>query len=279
LTTSAIDHITTRIQGRSPSGLRLAIDDLVGGVMQAHIWLALAWQDIVQRYRRSFLGPLWITISTGVMVGVMGPLYGRLFAQDMSVYFPYLAVSIVLWQTIAQVIGESSNAFIAAEGYMKQVKLPYSLYVFRLVWRNLIMLMHNLTVVLAVVVFFKPPLGLGFLLFPVGLLLFVVNSIWIGILLGMACARFRDMPLIVTNIMQIAFFITPIIWPAKMLGDHEWWLNLNPLFHLLEIMRAPLVGGHASLFSWVFVCVMAVTGYAVTLAAYSRYRARIAYWV
>ena len=258
---------------------QLALADLVEGIASVHIWPALGWQEVVQRYRRSVLGPFWLTLSTGIMVGVMGPLYGKLFKLDIASYFPYLAVSMVLWQTISQVAQDCSNVFIAAEGYIKQVRLPYSIYVLRLVWKNLIILMHNLAVVLLVILYFRPPLGLGALLFPVGLLLFAANAIWVGTVLGMVCARFRDLPLIVTNLMQVAFFLTPIMWKPQMLGRYEWTVNLNPLYHILETMRAPLTGAPFDPIPWIFVLCMTVLGYALTIGVYSRFRARIAYWV
>lgn len=249
------------------------------GLTSIHIWPALGWQEVLQRYRRSFLGPFWLTISTGIMVGLMGPLYGRLFGQDIATYFPYVAVSMVLWQTITQIVQDSGVVFIAAEGYIKQVKLPYSVYVLKIVWKNLIVLMHNLTIVLLVLLFFNPPLGVGLLLFPAAVLVFLLNALWFGILLGMLCARFRDMPLMVTNLMQLAFFLTPIMWHPQMLGRHQWVVNFNPLFHVLETMRAPLVGAPANLISWAFVLCMLFAGSLVMLACYTRFRSRIAYWV
>lgn len=258
---------------------QLALADLVEGVASIHIWPALGWQEVVKRYRRSVLGPLWLTISTGIMVSIMGPLYGKLFKLDIASYFPYLAVSMVLWQTISQVVLDCSNVFIGAEGYIKQVKLPYSIYVLQVIWKNLIILMHNLAVVLLVILYFRPHVGFAILLFPVGLLFFAANAVWVGTVLGMVCARFRDMPLIVNNLMQVAFFLTPIMWQPPMLGRYQWVVNLNPLYHILETMRAPLIGAHISAMPWIFVLCMTAFGYALAIAFYSRFRARIAYWV
>lgn len=264
---------------KTKTNLQLAIADLINGVLSIHIWPALGWQEVLQRYRRSLLGPFWLTISTGIMVVAMGPLYGKLLGQDMAAYFPYLAVSMVLWSAMVQVVNESSLAYIGAEGFIKQVRLPYSIYVLRLIWKNLIVLMHNLVVVVIVLIVFQPPVGAGLVLFPIAVLVFFLNALWVGILLGMLCARFRDMPLIVTNLMQVAFFLTPIMWTPDMLGRHAWTVNFNPLFHVLEIMRAPLLGKDPSGTSWMFVIAMSLLGYAITLACYSRFRARIAYWV
>jgi len=261
------------------TNLQLALSDLVEGVSSVHIWSALGWQEVMQRYRRSVLGPFWLTISTALMVGIMGPLYGKLFNQDVGTYFAHLAVSLVLWQTISQIMLDSSIAFIVSDVYIKQVRLPLTIHILRTLWKNLVILFHNFAVVVIVIIFFRPPLGLALLLFPLALVIFAANALWVGILLGMVCARFRDIPLVVTNVMQVAFFLTPILWKPEMLGRHAWSVNFNPFFHFLEIMRAPLLGTPTNALSWAVVATITFAGYALTIAFYSRFRARIAYWI
>jgi len=261
------------------SNIELAISDIASGLLSFHIWGALGWQEVMQRYRRSVLGPFWLTISTAIMVGIMGPLYGKLFKQDIGDYFAYLAVNLVMWQTIFQLVQDSCTAFIVSEGYIKQVQLPLSIHVLRMLWKNLIILAHNFVVVVLAIALMRPAIDAHLLLFPLALLTFAANALWVGILLGMACARFRDVTLMVTNLMQVAFFATPIMWKPQMLGRHEWAVNLNPLYHFLEILRAPLLGGPVSMVSWAVVAGITVVGYSVMLALYSRFRARIAYWV
>ena len=112
--------------------------DLQSGLSKPSIWWGMAWLDIKQRYRRSLLGPFWITASTGVLVAAMGPLYGTLLGQHTASYLPYLAVSLILWNFISSPINEAGTAFVSAETYIRQIPLPLSVYVFRLVARNLL---------------------------------------------------------------------------------------------------------------------------------------------
>jgi ABC-type polysaccharide/polyol phosphate export permease len=261
------------------SGLRLALADVMQGMASIHVWSALGWQDVVQRYRRSLLGPLWLTLSTGIMVAIMGPLYGKLFNQDIASYFANLAVGFVLWQMVSGLVIDSCAAFVSAEGYIKQVKLPLSIHVLRVVWKNLIIFFHNMLVVVAVLAYVRPPLTPGLLLFPVALAFFALNGFLFGTIIGIVSARFRDIPMIVANIVQAAFFLTPIIWQPAMLGRHQWAVNLNPFYHFIEIMRAPLLGAPPNPWSWPAVAAITLLGCLLTLATLSRYRARIAYWV
>jgi len=258
----------------------LAAKDLAEGVTSVHIWATLGWQEIRQRYRRQKIGPFWLTISTGVMLGAMGPLYGRLFNLDISTYFAYLASGFVVWQLVAGTVSDSCQVFIATESIIKQIRLPLSIHVLRLVWRNLIVFAHNLIIVAAVLALYPPPkLGWHVLMLPFSLLVIAVNAVWVGIFLGMMCARFRDIPQIVTNLVQVFFFLTPVLWQPELLGRHTWAADINPFYHFLELVRAPLLGDGPSLKTWSAVVAMTLFGWSGTFLLFSRYRARIAYWV
>jgi lipopolysaccharide transport system permease protein len=267
------------VQIGNRSQLALAARDFKDGISSIHVWPVLAWLEIKQRYRRSVLGPFWLTISTGAMVGGMGPLYGRLFGLDISAYFPFLAIGFVVWLFLAGIITDSCATFISAEGYIKQMKLPFTVHVLRMVWRNLIIFAHNAVIVLLVMLFWPPALTLHLLLLPLAVLFIAINGIWIGLSLGLLCARFRDIPQIVGSLVQIAFFLTPVMWNVSMLGKHRWTVAWNPFYHFLEVVRAPLVSATTNWFSWGAVLGITLVGYAATFLLFARFRARIAYWV
>lgn len=95
----------------------------------------------------------------------------------------------------------------------------------------------------------------------------------------MICARFRDIQQIVASVMQLAFFMTPVIWKPELLGEWQVLLPLNPFFVLMETVRGPLVEGSASWLVWLAALVYTGAAYAVALAFFVRFRARIAFWV
>lgn len=267
------------MQSTRPSNLSLALQDLKSGIGSIYIWPMLGWLEIKQRYRRSVLGPFWLTLSSGVMIAGMGPLYSRLFNLDLSTYLPFLATSLILWTMITGLINESCQVFIAAEGFIKQIKLPYTVHVMRVIWRNMIIFAHNLIVIAVVLLIFPPSWGWHLLLFPLAILLIAVNAIWLGLLLGLLCARFRDIPPIVGSLLQVTFFLTPVMWKPEMLGRYQWTLAWNPLHYFLEIVRAPLLGQAFDPQIWAGAAVITIGGYALMLAMFSRFRARIPYWV
>lgn len=257
----------------------LALRDLKNGVGSIYIWPMLGWQEIRLRYRRSMLGPFWMTLSSGVMVGAMGPLYGRLFGADLSTYFPYLAISLITWLLISTMVNELCTCFISAEGFIKQIKLPLTIHVLRVIWKNLIVYAHNLVIVALVLFFYPPPVSLQLFLFPVALIFLFVNSLWMGLVLGLLCARYRDVPQIIASLLTVAMFTSPIFWRAEMLGRNIIFAEINPIYHFLEIIRQPLLGGEFPTLSWLFVIATTCVGYLLAILMFARYRARIAYWV
>jgi lipopolysaccharide transport system permease protein len=265
------------VQNRNP--FVLAARDIAQGVAGTQIWQMLGWFEIRQRYRRSLLGPFWLTLSTGLLVAAMGPLYGRLFGLDISQYFPYLAIGFVLWLFLAGVINDACAAFISAEGYIKQLKLPLTVHVMRMLWRNVIVFLHNAVIVALVLVFWPPQPTWHLLTIPLAVLLIIVNGIWIGISVGLVCARFRDIPQIIASLVQVAFFLTPVMWPAGMLGRNQWAALWNPFYHFLELVRAPLVTGTTNWLAWQAALGITVVGWTASYLLFVRYRARIAYWV
>lgn len=253
--------------------------DIVVGMFSWRIWGTLGWHDIRQRYRRSVLGPFWLTISTAIMVVVLGMLYSTLLKQEIRSYLPFLAVGLVIWQYIGSVINEGCSAFIGSAHLIKQIRLPLTIHVCRLVWRNFVILLHSLPVVIVTLVAFGNPIRVEFVLVPFGLLLLILHGIWIGVVLGILCARFRDIPPIVTNFVQIAFFFTPVMWMPEILEDRAWVAHYNPLYHLIEIVRAPLLDRPIHAESWIWALGLLFAGFAFAQYLMHRARNRVPYWL
>ena len=247
--------------------------------MSYPLWMSLGWQDIKQRYRRSALGPFWITLSLGVTVVMMGFLYAKLFKQDIRLYLPYLATGMVIWSLISTIVNESAAVFIQAEGIIKQIPMPFGIHILRMIWRNVIIFFHNMVVVLVILVFFKINPSWNIVFFPVAILLIIINGYWVGILLGILGTRFRDIAQIVTSIVQILFFLTPVMWTASSVGKKIWVINYNPLYHVFNIARNGLLGGRLPIQSWGIVLLMTVVGWVLAFRMLVRYRSRIAYWL
>jgi lipopolysaccharide transport system permease protein len=255
-----------------------ALIDFKSGFGLWRVWVRLGWNDILQRYRRSVLGPFWLTASMGIMVFVPGVLYARLFQTSVADFVPFLCVGLLVWNLISSFFTEGGSLFVGAESYIKQIRLPYSVYVYRSGWSKLIIFAHNSIVYVVVMLYFQRWPGAVVLLAVPGLLLVLINGALAGLVIGMASARFRDIPQIIISSVQIIFFVTPIMWKPELLGDQSL-VEFNPFYHLIEIVRAPLLGITPSLDTWLAVLLITLVNVAISGAIFIRFRARISYWV
>jgi lipopolysaccharide transport system permease protein len=257
----------------------MAATDVADGMKLWKLGFILAWLDIKLRYRGSVLGPFWLTISTGVMVGSMGAIYGVLFHMDLTTYMPFLALSLVLWNALNMLVLEACTAFTASESTIRSVRMPYFLHALRTVVRNIISLVHNVPVIVGVFLFFGVSPGAVAWLATPGFVLWLIDAFAACLLLGSFCARFRDIPPIVGSVIQIAFYVTPIMWKPDQLGSHGWWLPFNPFDALIEVVRAPLMGSAASAFTWTLAIGYSLVFCGVAWLLFSRVRGRLAYWM
>ncbi|KGF16636.1 sugar ABC transporter permease [Corynebacterium freneyi DNF00450] len=260
--------------------------DLTRGYGQRQLWLELGWQDIKQRYRRSTLGPLWITIATGAMAVALGLLYSLLFQQELSYFLPHVTVGLIIWGFISGCVREGSTVFIENEGLIKQLPSALSVHVYRLVWRQLLFLAHNMIIWLILVAVFRPDLGWGFLLSIPALALLVVNGVWVTMFFGIIATRYRDVAPLLESMIQLVFYMTPIVWTTKTLDEQGGAVaerariaELNPLYHYLEIIRAPLTGQPLDAYHWWIVLGCTVVGLLLALLAMRQWRSRVSYWV
>jgi len=266
---------------------RRAADDLADGWAQRQLWGHLGWQDIRQRYRRSLLGPIWITISMAVTAIALGILYAGLFGNTLSVQLPYILVGFIVWGFISGCISEGSEVFIANEGLIKHLPAPLSVHVYRLIWRQTLFFAHNLVVYLVMLVVFPQPLKWIDLTAIPAFALLMANGAWVALLLGMVTTRFRDLTPITQSVVQLMFFLTPIVWiyadlrnsANPSIAERARLVEFNPFLHFIEIIRQPMLGQDQQLRHWIVVLVITVVGWAATLIVLRRYRSRISYWV
>ncbi len=282
------DAANTSPQISDSQTFRRGFKDLQDGFGQRELWLHLGWQDIKQRYRRSVLGPFWITIATGVQAAAMGILYSALLDIPLDEFLPYVTVGLIVWNLISAAILEGSEVFIANEGLIKQLPSALSVHVYRLVWRQLLFFAHNLLIYVVMLFAFGvwrdltwPDLSA----FP-ALVLILLNALWVSFVFGIFSTRYRDIAPILGSLTLLLFVLTPIMWTTESLqaqggeaAERVKLAELNPLYHYLEIIRAPMLGKPQEAYHWYIVLAITVVGWAFALYALRKYRARVPYWV
>lgn len=252
--------------------------DFRKGLAMRELWLFLGWRDVRKHYQRSVLGPFWLTLSMGLMVLGLGVLYSQIFNQPIHDYLPFLAIGFIVWGLISGLIVGACDVYSGAAASVRQVRMPLSIYVFQFVWRQIITFAHNFVIYIAVALFFGIWPGLNGLMFLPALVLIVLNGFFGTMILAPLCARFRDIPMIIQSVVQIVFFMTPILWDPSLVPQRAVFLQANPFYHFIEIIRDPLLGRAPSLENWlVCLVITAVMGF-VAFRFFARYRPRIAYW-
>src|SRR4051812_13284814 len=196
--------------GGAGDGIATAWSDMVAGLASWRLWLRLGWNDILQRYRRSILGPFWLTASMAIMIVALGVLYAGLFNTAVEDFLPFLCVGLLVWTLVASFLTEGGTLFTGSESYIKQIRLPFSVYVYRSTWSKLVIFFHNFIIYFAVLLYFQIwPGAVGLLAIP-GLAIVLINGALASLCIGIVSARFRDVPPLISSVVQIVFFVTPI---------------------------------------------------------------------
>lgn len=264
---------------------KLAILDLLNGFKKYPFWSYMAWQEIVIRYRRSVLGPFWITVSTSIYIIAISTVFSSLFNQNIQHYILYMAIGFLIWGYINQTIIESTDSFIAGAGFIKQIKIERSVFVYQSLARNFYFFLHNSVIIIVCLIFFDSNVtlwsitkaGIGF-----GILSF--NLFFVSLSLACICTRFMDLRQIINSVLQIGFLVTPVMWiPTESMRSKEFLLTYNPIYHFIEFIRwsllpkdFPTVIAHPSIN---FIMIFTIVNITLSIIIFAKARKNIAYWV
>jgi lipopolysaccharide transport system permease protein len=256
------------------------VRDIAEGARNWRVWYLMGSGDMRRRFERSRLGPLWIAITTGIMVTAIGIVWSTLWGANVAQTLPFIAFSMVSWQFLQGAISDASGCFPAYSGYFSNQYMAPSNVLYAVIYRNLITYLINLCVPIVVCVVFQTPVGFGALLLAPALAMQILFAFALAYIVAIVCARFRDVVQIVQNVMQLAFFTTPILWQPDILPDEaRRWLIYNPFASLIEIGRAPMIGAPVSGAAWMAAAVFVAAVLAIAFPLIGRARRRIVYWL
>lgn len=264
---------------------KLALLDILNGLKKYHFWTYMAWQEIVIRYRRSVLGPFWITASTAIYVVSISTVFAALFHQDIRHYLLYMALGIMIWNYINQTVVETADAFIANSGFIKQIQIEKSVFILQAITRNIYFFLHNAVVLVVCLLFLNSTFTVYTVskaIFGFGILTF--NLFFLSLTLSCLCTRFMDLRQIILSILQIGMLVTPIMWiPTESMRTKAYILEWNPLYHFIDFIRFSLLPPdfppavmHPSI---TYMAVFTVFNVFVGIFVFSKSRKNISYWV
>jgi len=266
----------------APAGsLSSGVKDIRAGLKRWPIWWTLTWFSIKSQYRRTYLGPWWITVQQIIFVAGLSLLFGILLNQDLKTFVPYVAIGFISFSWMTGMISGGATCVTGNGAAIKTTPGPVSIYALKNFANNTIQFAHDSIVIVAVIIIFQVPITWSIVLVPIALILIAINGIAIGLWLGPLVARYRDVGQIVNSIVRVLFFLTPIFWVASDLSSSQRaaLAGWNPLAYFLDFLRAPLLGQTPT--TAVIIGSFAFTAANITIAIvhFSRTRDRLAYWL
>jgi lipopolysaccharide transport system permease protein len=247
-------------------------------VTRNRTWRMLAYYDIRSKYRRTHLGPWWITATNGVMALIIGMASGKFLGADMNEYLPHFVVSVTIWNFISASFGDAGSTLINAAGLIKAINLPVIIHIMRMIQRNFIIFLHNIVIVPILWVFLPWNTSVSMLLAVFGFAIVYLFVTAGSIVISMISVRFRDIPQVVGSLLQVLFFISPIIWMPSQFKNASVVISLNPITYLLKVTRDPIMSRSVPAVDWFIAASFAVTAVFIAALIYSRYRARVVFW-
>jgi ABC-type polysaccharide/polyol phosphate export permease len=242
--------------------------------------LTWAWLDTICQYRRSKIGPVWETINILVMTLGITIVSSAVIGGTMTDLVVYIGLGIIVWSVITTLIGEGTATFVRNREYILSSNLSIDFYVARMIFRTLISFCHHLVLYFVAVAIGLVSLHWVGLLAVPGIVLLFVNGFWVVTLFALVCARFRDVELIIRNLLQLAFFVTPVFWDYRhVLKTRSYIVDYNVLFYFIEIVRGPLLGEVPPLRYYAVVVAVTLVGYVLAYLAYRRMRRNLAFFV
>ena len=270
-------HFADGDEGRQRT--QRALWDLVEGLRLRDMWLRMSWNEVRRRYKRTFIGPMWVTLSVLVFALALSFVWAGIFNQPVKTFLPFLLAGIITWSLIAGSIGEACAAFLGGEGLMKSRQFPYSILIYIVLTRNVIILGHNLVGYVLVALICGVSLGWVSLLALPGIALVVLNCGWMCMLTAILCLRFRDVQQTVASVLQVLVFVTPVFWQVSQLqGKRAIIVHANPFHYMVDVVRQPLLGTMPSVTSYLVCTGCALAGWLLAFQLLARKRHRLAYW-
>lgn len=254
------------------------IRDWLAGLRHWHFWWNFGLLDISLRYRRTYLGPFWLTLSFLLSAAGLALVYSTLFKVDHRSYIAYLVSGLAVWGLVSSMITDGCTTLTRHANLIREHNLPLLAHAMRTVIGNVLIFSHNLGVVLVAIAVFHEPSWKMLAAIP-ALAVILINGAWLTVLFGLICARFRDLPPLISVAINLLFLVTPVFWYKDMLQGRSYIADYNPLFYFVDILRSPLMGEYPSLHTLTVMAGITVAGWLATFIVAVRMQPKLAYWV
>lgn len=253
--------------------------DLTEGLQHWRLWTLLAWNDLHQRYKRTWIGMGWIALSFALFALVKIFIFGPLTGKSLAFFGPFLAMGFLAFRLISNFIANGANVYVGAQSWIKSEPLPLSVHLYKLMTTNFIIFFFASIPAIIICLAFQSFHPIVFATLPLALIIFAINGVWVSSLIGILCTRHRDIMHFVSTIMQVMYFATPILWVPPETGLRATLANVNPLTHYLAVIRTPALENTIPWESWKLIGIYTVFGCVISFIVFAKSRRRLIYWL
>lgn len=274
-------HVSVSLAAQQglPVALRTVWQDFTAALQRREALIYFGVDDVRQQYKRTFLGPIWLTFSTGAWVLAMALVMASLFNQSLADFLPRTMAGMFVWTFFALAILDGANVFVIAAPLINSTRLPLFFYPLRALVRYVVLYAHYLAICLVMMIILGHVPGLLALLVIPALCIHVATAFGLVLITGLINTRYRDMLPIAGVMCQLMPLLTPIAWQRDMLKKYVWIADANPFYHLIQIVRAPLMGELPATLSYLVSFATMAGALTVGLLIYRRVRYHVIFWV
>lgn len=261
------------------SGFAYALGDLAMSIRQPALVATLVRTGFSGRHSGPLRTIFWtMAVTTAVAVG-LGLIYGQILGRFQDNYLPYVATGIIVWGLLSSSLNDGAGVFLAASGVYGQTPISKSIFALRAVGLLGLFFIVKLPVLIGILILSGVSTDLtGVALSAVGALVILWVAFWFALGWGTVAARFHDVPQLTSTLVTFSFFVTPIFWNPSMLGHYRFIVDYNPLYHLLNTIRGPLLSLDGVTISFVWAGGLAVIAPVAGFTVFGLFARRLNYW-
>lgn len=262
-----------------PSPVMAALKDVGDGIRLAPLWWRVGLDQTASRFQRSILGPFWMACNLLVVAFALAFLVSAMMGVDMSKSYPQVVAGLLAWSLVGTAMAEAQAIFLYNSGLMQSQRLPLSFYVFLHAQKaatNFLFQLIAFWVTMLVLRKFAIP---HWTLIPALVVILLIVCVQ-GFIIAIPSTRFRDVAYMMSYVVQLLFYVTPVFWTADHLSPQARRIvELNPFTHQVELLRAPLTGHAPAMIDWWWT--LGTTGVlaVVALALLAMFRKRVVFWL
>ncbi|MGH8622308.1 MAG: ABC transporter permease [Burkholderiales bacterium] len=204
-------------------------------------FLYLVRVNLQLRYQRTALGFVWTLLNPLVTMAITAIVFSMVFRMEVKGYAVFLIAGTLPWLCFSSTLLQSVTVFIHNEGLIKKVYVPKLIFPTAVAASVLVDSLLSAVALLAILIVLGAKISVHLLFLPAAYLLLFPFALAVGLVASIVTVYIRDLQYIMNHLLQLAYFLTPILYPLDMIPQKFHALYaLNPMVFYVELFRAPI---------------------------------------